>query len=163
MYECLAHAVREGKRDTSYNSTLLQPISCKSYNAAAVGLTLHVKFNDLHYEHEPQAQRRKQRQQLEDPTTRDKSKAGKARNDLAFVECLLSTGATDESEVNWSSLSSTYPRAYFMWKCLRGGRMKQSPYSHLGFREVRRRHGVLSFGTLSSLGWCMGCSFLFRA
>lgn len=76
-----------------------------------------------------------QRQHLSDSTSGNTSKS-KASNDLAFVEELLSTGATDESEVNWSSLDATYPKASKKWTTLRGGRRKQSPYSHLGLQQV---------------------------
>lgn len=97
-----------------------------------------------------ETQRPMERQHPEDSTigeacSNNTSKASKASSDLAFVEALVSSGANDESEVNWTSLSSTYPRASLLWKTLRGGRKKQSPYSHLGFQEVIRLlviHGV---------------------
>lgn len=96
----------------------------------------------MHCDYEPQARRRKTFRQVEDededPTLTPSGARSKrkASDDLAFVQALVSTGAADESEVNWSSLNSKYPRASLLWKTLRGDRKKQSPYSNMGFQEV---------------------------
>lgn len=91
----------------------------------------HVCMHHVH--HEPQTQRRTKRHLENCASGGARSNSSKASSDLAFVEALVLTGATDESEVNWTSLS---PRADNRWKTLRGGRMKQSPYDNLGFQEV---------------------------
>ena len=95
--------------------------------------------NDSDSVSDAQAKRRKTFQRVgdEDPSPSGARTKRTASDDLAFVEALVSTGAADESEVNWASLSSTYPRASLLWKTLRGDRKKQSPYRDLGFQEVR--------------------------
>ncbi|CAN0098378.1 unnamed protein product [Pylaiella littoralis] len=77
-----------------------------------------------------QEQRRQKRLQQEAGSD-DKLSAN-----LAFVKALLETGASDESELNWSALP--YPRAQLRWKILRGDRKAVSPYRNLGFQQAAK-------------------------
>lgn len=77
-----------------------------------------------------QAQRRQKRLQ----TKAGSGGGSKASANLDFVKALVETGASDESELNWSSLP--YPRALLRWKTLRGDRKTVSPNSNLEFQQV---------------------------
>lgn len=89
-----------------------------------------------------QEQRRQKRLQQEAGSD-DKLSAN-----LAFVKALLETGASDESELNWSALP--YPRAQLRWKILRGDRKAVSPYRNLGFQQVMMHAHIVVVDTIQT-------------
>ncbi|CAM9203288.1 unnamed protein product [Scytosiphon promiscuus] len=81
-----------------------------------------------------QMQRRQKRQQPESGTGTSTNSRITASANLGFVDHLLQTGAEDESELTWSSLS--YPRAQLRWKTLCQGKLTPGSAEKLGFRKA---------------------------